>query len=68
MIVVMLRECFELPCYNVGGRYVEVLLHCLAFKLLLNELIQWRRVIQTLLEEETIDEPSLPQLVRRNFR
>ena len=67
MIVVMLRESFELPCYDVGGCYVEMLLHRLAFKLLPNELIQWGRVIQTLLEEETIDEPSLPELVRRNF-
>ena len=68
MIVVMLRESFELPCYNVGSCYVKVLLHSLPFKLELYELVKRSRVIQTLLEEETIDEPSLPELVRRDLR
>ena len=39
MIVVVLGESFELSCYNVGSCYVEMLPHCLAFKLQPNELI-----------------------------
>jgi len=60
-------ESPELSSQHICYSYVQMLLHHSTEESIFDELIERSRIVEALLEEETIEEASFPKLERINL-